>query len=128
MSTLPDPFCAGNYSYISCRVHGRVPRHAVRWNNIAVVHKERLQDIKYEKGHGEGIAKVCHPRWLLTSCPSCFLSPVAQQPSPHHVENAGHLLGGLHNHRWSCADHHQQTRKAECIPAPDDRGDHALHD
>ena len=31
----------------------------MRWRNIIVVHKERLKDIKYEKGHGDGIAKVC---------------------------------------------------------------------
>ncbi len=42
----------------SCRVHGTVPRHAVRWRDIPVVYNEQLKDIKYEKGHGEGIAKV----------------------------------------------------------------------
>ena len=62
MSTLPNSFSAGNYGFFSCRVHGTVPRHAVKWRNIAVVHKERLKDIKYQKGHGEGIAKVCHAR------------------------------------------------------------------
>jgi len=45
-------------SMSSCRVHGTVPRHAIRWRDIPVVYNEQLKDIKYEKGHGEGIAKV----------------------------------------------------------------------
>ena len=51
--------CLGVMNSISsCRVHGRVPRHAVKWRDIPVVYNEQLKDIKYEKGHGEGIAKV----------------------------------------------------------------------
>ena len=131
MCTPPNPICAGNYGLTSCRVHGRVPKHPVRWKDVAVVHKEQLRDVKYEKGHGEGIAKVCYPHQLLACCPLCLLSPAEQQPGFHHVahpRDSGHMLRGLHNHRWSHADHHQQARKAECIPTPDDRGDHALHD
>ena len=30
-----------------------------------MVHKERLKDIMYEKGHGEGIAKVCCASLML---------------------------------------------------------------
>lgn len=47
------------FSMPTCRIHGQVPRHAVRWRTIPEVHKERLRDIIYEKGQSEGIAKVC---------------------------------------------------------------------
>ena len=43
----------------TCRIHGQVFRHPVKWRNIPEVHKERLKDIRYEKGQSEGIAKVC---------------------------------------------------------------------
>ncbi|CAL8468079.1 g7618 [Coccomyxa elongata] len=40
------------------RVHGSVSQQAASWRSIPVVHGERLQDVKYEKAEGEGIAKV----------------------------------------------------------------------
>ncbi len=57
---------AGSSSYASAtgtpssyaRVHGEVSRKPAQWNRIQVVAKEQLEDIKYEKAQGEGIAKV----------------------------------------------------------------------
>ncbi|CAK0782116.1 hypothetical protein CVIRNUC_005568 [Coccomyxa viridis] len=40
------------------RIHGSVPRHAVRWNSISMVQQVRLQDIIYDKADGEGVAKI----------------------------------------------------------------------
>ena len=40
------------------RVHGSVSQQAASWRSIPVVHGEALQDVKYEKAEGEGIAKV----------------------------------------------------------------------
>lgn len=40
------------------RVHGQVSRAPAIWRSIPVVCKEELQDVKYEKAVGEGIAKV----------------------------------------------------------------------
>ncbi len=41
------------------RIHGEASRMPARWRRIEVVAKEQLQDVKYEKAEGEGIAKVC---------------------------------------------------------------------
>ncbi len=40
------------------RVHGEVSRDPVSWRAIPSVAKETLQEVKYEKSIGEGIAKV----------------------------------------------------------------------
>lgn len=40
------------------RVHGEVSRAPARWRSISRVAKEQLEDVKYEKAEGEGIAKV----------------------------------------------------------------------
>jgi hypothetical protein len=40
------------------RVHGEVSRAPARWRRIHSVAKEQLEDVKYEKAEGEGIAKV----------------------------------------------------------------------
>lgn len=46
------------------RVHGKVSREPAVWSGIHSVHKESLQEVKYEKAAGEGIAKVCvHCLW-----------------------------------------------------------------
>lgn len=58
------------------RIHGEASRQPARWRRIEVVAKEKLQDVKYEKSEGEGIAKVSRqarrvrtcmdPAWALT--------------------------------------------------------------
>ena len=58
LSLCPCPHCCDIYVKALRSIHGRVPRHAVRWKTISVVHRERLQDVNYDKAHGEGIAKV----------------------------------------------------------------------
>lgn len=40
------------------RVHGSVSTAPAVWRSISTVQKEELQDVKYEKADGEGIAKV----------------------------------------------------------------------
>lgn len=50
LSSLHIPSC--------CRVHGSVSEQAASWRSIPVVHGQRLQDVKYEKAEGEGMAKV----------------------------------------------------------------------
>ena len=40
------------------RVHGAPSRAPAQWRRIDVVAKERLEEVKYEKAVGEGIAKV----------------------------------------------------------------------
>lgn len=40
------------------KVHGEVSRAPAQWRQITSVAKEDLQDVKYEKAVGEGIAKV----------------------------------------------------------------------
>lgn len=40
------------------RVHGEVSKSPVQWRLIPSVSKETLQEVKYEKSIGEGIAKV----------------------------------------------------------------------
>jgi len=40
------------------RVHGEVSKSRVQWRSIPSVSKEALQEVKYEKSVGEGIAKV----------------------------------------------------------------------
>ncbi len=40
------------------RVHGEVSRAPAVWRRIDTVQKEQLQEVKYEKSVGEGIAKV----------------------------------------------------------------------
>ncbi len=46
------------------RVHGEVSRAPARWRAVPRVGKETLEDVKYEKAEGEGIAKV---RMMLES-------------------------------------------------------------
>jgi hypothetical protein len=48
------------------RVHGEVSKAPVQWRSIASVSKETLQEVKYEKSVGEGIAKVS---WIIKSSP-----------------------------------------------------------
>jgi hypothetical protein len=40
------------------RIHGEVSREAAAWNRIHSIGKEPLEEVKYEKAQGEGIAKV----------------------------------------------------------------------
>ncbi|KAK9901540.1 hypothetical protein WJX75_001352 [Coccomyxa subellipsoidea] len=40
------------------RVHGTVSSQPATWRTIPVVHGEALQDVRYEKAEGEGIAKI----------------------------------------------------------------------
>jgi hypothetical protein len=40
------------------RVHGEVSQTPVQWRSITSVSKETLEEVKYEKAVGEGIAKV----------------------------------------------------------------------
>ena len=81
-----SPPSAVSHGLSSRRVHGRVSRHAVKWKSIPVVHIERLKDIKYEKGHGEGIAKVCRTfSGRLSCCLLGKLSPVMRHPCFHHI-------------------------------------------
>ncbi|KAL4526601.1 hypothetical protein Ndes2526A_g01044 [Nannochloris sp. 'desiccata'] len=40
------------------RVHGEVSKTPVEWRSIPSVSKETLQEVKYEKSLGEGIAKI----------------------------------------------------------------------
>lgn len=40
------------------RVHGGVSNTPVQWRIVPSVQKESLQEVKYEKSIGEGIAKV----------------------------------------------------------------------
>lgn len=66
MSQLPCTGTQPSSSYASvtgepssyARVHGQVPRVPAQWRRIHSVAKEDLQDVKYEKAVGEGIAKV----------------------------------------------------------------------
>lgn len=53
------------------RVHGDVSRAPAVWQSIKTVAKEHLEDVKYEKAQGEGIAKVgaqSHPGMSRLSC------------------------------------------------------------
>ena len=40
------------------RVHGEVSREPATWRAVLSVHEQPLQEVKYAKALGEGIAKV----------------------------------------------------------------------
>jgi hypothetical protein len=58
------------------RVHGEVSREPAVWRCIESVHKERLEEVRYEKSD-EGIAKVTHKRAGRPCCSSMQLVPAA---------------------------------------------------
>jgi hypothetical protein len=85
------------------RVHGEVSREPAVWRCIESVHKERLEEVKYEKSD-EGIAKVTIEKSLgphVAAACSGRQQRCCQSGSPDTMSVT--------------ADHHQPAREAQCI-------------
>ena len=82
------------------RVHGDVAHTPVQWRIVPSVQKEFLQEVKYEKSIGEGIAKVRRMNEVLGALWGKFLKPFS------------------HN----LADNHKSTTQEKCVYTADGEG------
>lgn len=86
------------------RVHGEPSRAPAVWREIRSVAREELQDVKYHKAVGEGIAKV--DTWHAWGFSSGSVRAVA-------------ICIDWSTAAASAADHNQSAREAERFQAPD---------